>query len=506
MSQSNRDYLRRAFMVLAGVAVGTVVMAGAVDAANRNKQGSSPTPFDKVVEKYFQKWDQNGDHKLSFDEVAKLVRSPHVKGEEAAALASIYFYQKGVVVLNKGSGAVELNSLLGRVAGGGISKDFDFAGSYCGALDQMRTNSHRLFEGNGPRLSRVRQGSVGDCSLVASVGALVNRSPVEIRDMFHPQADGSCEVQFPGAAGVKVPRITDAEIALTSTCEHDGLWMNVLQEAYGMVLAKLEHKRASATEAINQTSFGLYIGQSLEVLTGCKAGDAPTGLKETRNGRSGRKLEDQLRDVLASATKERRLMVGGTWIGDVLPHTPGISGGHAWAVLSYNRARDMLRLWNPYGDDFSITGPPGLANGYPRKAGYCDMAFGVFVKNFCDVNYQTPESLPEAAGKSAKTPAVKPTEDEKALTPAEKMAVADVLLGTWTVEKTNGYRGTWTFTSDGKVTNSDRRPLTTRWTIESGAVMIRWNGKLWESLTLPLDPTGSTGPCWQGTAKAVKVE
>jgi hypothetical protein len=94
----------------------------------------------------------------------------------------------------------------------------------------------------------------------------------------------------------------------------------------------------------------------------------------------------------------------------------------------------------------------------------------------------------------------------KELTPAEKMAVADVLLGTWTVEKTNGYRGTWTFTSDGKVTNSDRRPLTTHWTIESGAVMIRWSHKLWESLTLPIDPAGSTGPCWQGTAKAVKVK
>jgi hypothetical protein len=98
------------------------------------------------------------------------------------------------------------------------------------------------------------------------------------------------------------------------------------------------------------------------------------------------------------------------------------------------------------------------------------------------------------------------TPNAVALTRTEKKAVADMLLGTWRVEKTNGYHGTWTFTSDGKVTNSDRRPRTTHWTIESGAVMIRWNEKLWESLTLPLDPAGSTGPCWQGTATAVKVK
>ena len=94
----------------------------------------------------------------------------------------------------------------------------------------------------------------------------------------------------------------------------------------------------------------------------------------------------------------------------------------------------------------------------------------------------------------------------KTSTVQSREEVAEALLGKWEVEKTNGYHGTWTFTSDGKVTNSDRHSLTTRWTIESGAVMIRWNSKLWESLTLPIDPAGSTGPCWQGTAKAVKVK
>ena len=99
------------------------------------------------------------------------------------------------------------------------------------------------------------------------------------------------------------------------------------------------------------------------------------------------------------------------------------------------------------------------------------------------------------SAKVVKTPAVQSREE-----------VAEALLGQWEVEKTNGYHGTWTFTSDGKVTNSDRHPLTTRWTIEDGAVMIRWNNKAWESLTLPIDPAGSTGPCWQGTAKAVKLK
>jgi hypothetical protein len=102
----------------------------------------------------------------------------------------------------------------------------------------------------------------------------------------------------------------------------------------------------------------------------------------------------------------------------------------------------------------------------------------------------------EAGGvRGVKTPTVQSHEE-----------VAETLLGQWEVEKNNGYHGTWTFTSDGQVTNSDRHHLTTHWTIESGAVMIRWNNKLWESLTLPIDPAGSTGPCWQGTAKAVKVK
>ena len=49
----------------------------------------------------------------------------------------------------------------------------------------------------------------------------------------HQQSDGSCEVVFFSGEKITVPKLTDAQVALGSSAGNQGLWLNVLEEAYG---------------------------------------------------------------------------------------------------------------------------------------------------------------------------------------------------------------------------------------------------------------------------------
>ena len=48
--------------------------------------------FTKIVDQNFPNWDQNGDGRLSADEVDRLIADPSVSGLQAAAVASIHRY------------------------------------------------------------------------------------------------------------------------------------------------------------------------------------------------------------------------------------------------------------------------------------------------------------------------------------------------------------------------------------------------------------------------------
>lgn len=43
--------------------------------------------------------------------------------------------------------------------------------------------------------------------------------------------------------------------------------------------------------------------------------------------------------------------------------------GHAYAVLNYDEAKDLITLWNPHGNNFKPMGPEGFINGYETKGG-----------------------------------------------------------------------------------------------------------------------------------------
>ena len=78
---------------------------------------------------------------------------------------------------------------------------------------------------------------------------------------------------------------------------------------------------------------------------------------------------DEIRDKLVAAQKAGKLIVGGTAdIGGPQVKVPGLYYNHSYAVLNYGRATDTVTFWNPMGNRFTPKGPPGLADGYQRRA------------------------------------------------------------------------------------------------------------------------------------------
>jgi hypothetical protein len=71
------------------------------------------------------------------------------------------------------------------------------------------------------------------------------------------------------------------------------------------------------------------------------------------------------RILLAAASAQKLLMTCGT--GKTT--TPGLTSGHAYALLEYHSPTDMVEIWNPHGNNFTSKGPPGPVNGYATKSG-----------------------------------------------------------------------------------------------------------------------------------------
>jgi hypothetical protein len=61
-------------------------------------------------------------------------------------------------------------------------------------------------------------------------------------------------------------------------------------------------------------------------------------------------------------------------------------------VLAYDEQKDTLTLWNPHGNTFPGRGKeikePGIANGYPTRAGVFEVPVGEFVRIFSGVTVE----------------------------------------------------------------------------------------------------------------------
>jgi hypothetical protein len=182
----------------------------------------------------------------------------------------------------------------------------------------------------------VEQGQIGDCwYLAAIVGVVAMGRNREIRDMIKPKGRGSYEIKFPGISErIAITEPTDGEIGLLSTTNQNGLWITVLEKAYGTLKIR-DDEETSVIDPLDKSP----LCHGIEIITGNSVDT--DWLSFTSISTLRKKLEKALENnkvVTASIRGE-----GGEYRENGLPM------GHAYTVLSYVRNMDKIKIRNPWG-------------------------------------------------------------------------------------------------------------------------------------------------------------
>ncbi len=252
------------------------------------------------------------------------------------------------------------------------------------AESRLRNTSSELMERPTLALRECKQGSLGDCYLVAATGAAINRDPMIISKMITMSPDHtSYIVRYPDGNEVRVPALTEGEIAMGGAATKNGLWLRILEKAWGVRKISGSKKLDPGAEPIDAMGHGGSIRSTLEAMTGHKAVSFRLG--NTKQGANV--TPDRLRMELTEAIKDHRL------IGAATPSVvtvPGISPNHAYAILGYEADTDRVNVWNPHVNRFTPKDVPGLTAGYTTSEGMFSMPLSEFIATYSAISIESP--------------------------------------------------------------------------------------------------------------------
>ena len=351
-------------------------------------EAQTSNDFIAGLQRNFGKWDLNHDGILSSNELDTAVADPQTIGANAAIAAALKRASR--------QSKVSVPPLtIANITLVTVERNPDLTQMFREGCKRIASITNRtLFSEKVPKLELIHQGKLGNCFCLAPLGAMVHGHPDQVAAMFAPETNGNYWVQL-GKKAVEVSPPTDAEIAMTSSNEHGDIWVNLYEKAVGTARndeRAPEHRLGSPLDAL---AHGGSAGTMLAYLTGhqitrfsFKFAKAPAS---ATNNPAERLRE--LRQKLAAAVAEKRLMTSGT----VKPSTPGLTPNHAYAVLDYNEVSDTVQLWNPHGQNFHPKGLPGPETGYPTRNGIFEIPVEQFVHQFSGIAFEVmPEKLPPA--------------------------------------------------------------------------------------------------------------
>jgi hypothetical protein len=348
----------------------------------------------------FDRWDTDHNGTLDATEIDRAIDDPINKGEPAAALAAL----KGWIQIEKPAPSITKSWITGLhdapkasappttpFTDGSkpvveqhedVEKNLDVR--YRGALRRIRSHTTDLYTHGGPKLDDIKQGRLGDCFMLAPLGAMVNRDPAVVQQMIQTEPTGY-KVTFGDGKTVEIAPLTDAELALGGASMGGGLWVRVLEKAFGSRHIPVEALTSSvATDKIHGGSTGAagtaYSGKKYSGIR--LVGD----FHKTVSDADLEKMLTAVRTQLPPALAAHHLALAGT-----LKHAQpkSITQNHGYAVLGFDSAKDTITVWNPHGNRFTPKGPEGFDNGYTIQNGVFTMPLKDFVRTFNRIMIET---------------------------------------------------------------------------------------------------------------------
>lgn len=340
--------------------------------------------FVETVLTNFSAWDVNGNGRLDAKELTRALQDPAVKGKAAAAVAAL----KTSVDSDKKSLLPPLTRDYFQSADVTLEK---LASAFSASEERLQAAAGKpIFTLAGPTLAGCKQAHHGDCYLIAATGTIIYRDPKRISQMFEPgPGDSQYRVQFPDGMRVTVPALTEGELALPGTPTENGLWLRMLEKAWGVrKMLRIAGKVDPAIEPSDVIDGPIPHDVTIEAMTGHRAKRYDlAGSKGTITPVA------ELRSVIRDGISHHHPMTA-----DVVDSSvPGIVRHHAYAVLDYDAKSDVIYLWNPLVINFTPSGPEGQTHGYKTINGRFQMPLDDFQTIFEDVKIEsaTPKKATE---------------------------------------------------------------------------------------------------------------
>jgi hypothetical protein len=334
---------------------------------------------------FFAEHDQNHDGKLDLIELKTAIENPQLHGLQSAI--AVVFRRRLQGTNDDQPDSLTQDQIRSLAVDRAVQK------LVLARAARIAAMSRALFLPGDPNLSSFHQGGIGDCYLLAPVGVFIFLHPQEVKKMIQFQNGGGYEIQFAEGRKVTVSPLTDAEASMVESAhgEH-GLWLAVLQKAYGEILLETKlrkHQKAPAPESSVTTDIIGHGGSSGQIMT-LLTGHQTTGLSLSRLSKNGSAAAiEKMHSLLKRLSEAHRTMVVYTDADRTVSMPKGIGHHHVIGILGYDPVRRTVRLFNPLGNQLIPTGSAGLINGYPTQHGVFEVPLDEFIQIFIYFEYET---------------------------------------------------------------------------------------------------------------------